>query len=203
MSKVIADTVQLGSSATATQNLVIATNKDGTFKISRGNLGATTQDILTIDGNGKFLFPQGSAARTDTISMVRLSGSPGNGSTLTNYRRFSTVERNTGADITYADSAANGASFTINTAGIYAIAYSGQSTNATHFALTKNDAAWNPSGHASSTLGMATSSATGYGAVVSWTGFLAANDVIQCISWAQPGVGGTTSGDGFTIVRIG
>lgn len=47
-----ANVVQLGDSATATQNLVIRTNVDGTFTLARGNAGATTQDILLIDANG-------------------------------------------------------------------------------------------------------------------------------------------------------
>lgn len=50
--------VQLGDSATATQNLTIRTNVDGTFTIARGNVGATTQDILTIDASGKVSMPQ-------------------------------------------------------------------------------------------------------------------------------------------------
>lgn len=50
--------VQLGDSATATQNLTIRTNIDGTFTLARGNAGATTQDILTIDANGRVATPQ-------------------------------------------------------------------------------------------------------------------------------------------------
>lgn len=45
--------VQLGDSATATQNFVWQTNVDGTTKLARGNVGATTQDILTVDATGK------------------------------------------------------------------------------------------------------------------------------------------------------
>lgn len=57
-------------------------------------------------------------------SFVRLSGSNGHGTTNTCIRRFSTTLANQGSDITYADSAALGASFTINTAGTYSITYS-------------------------------------------------------------------------------
>ena len=49
--------VQLGDDAVATRNLVIRTNVDGTFTIARGNAGATTQDIITIDANGRVLMP--------------------------------------------------------------------------------------------------------------------------------------------------
>jgi hypothetical protein len=70
MSKVIADTLQLGSSGTATQNLVVRTNKDGTFTLARGNAGATTQDLLTISASGDIAFPAmaGGIAYTPTVT---------------------------------------------------------------------------------------------------------------------------------------
>lgn len=57
-SAAILDYVQLGNNADPTKNLVIQTNKDGTFKIARGNISATTQDLLTIDANGRIALPQ-------------------------------------------------------------------------------------------------------------------------------------------------
>ena len=57
-------------------------------------------------------------------SMVRLNTANGYGSTNTKIRRFTNVVTNQGTDITYADSATLGASFTINTNGVYAISYS-------------------------------------------------------------------------------
>jgi len=59
--------VQLGDSATATQNFTLQTNVDGTAKLARGNAGATTQDILTIDTNGK----------VDLLNLVRSIGAEG------------------------------------------------------------------------------------------------------------------------------
>jgi len=50
--------LQLGDSATATQNFVLQSNVDGTAKLARGNAGATTQDIMTVDASGKVAFPQ-------------------------------------------------------------------------------------------------------------------------------------------------
>lgn len=43
--------VQFGQSGTATNNITAAVPSpgDGTWKLSRGNFGATTQDILTVD----------------------------------------------------------------------------------------------------------------------------------------------------------
>lgn len=45
--------IQLGDSLTASQNFVLKTNSDGTATLARGNVGATTQDILTIASDGK------------------------------------------------------------------------------------------------------------------------------------------------------
>lgn len=51
--------VQLGDSVTATQNFTITSEaSDGTMKIARGNKGATTQDVMTVDAAGKVSFPQ-------------------------------------------------------------------------------------------------------------------------------------------------
>lgn len=49
--------VQLGDSATPTNNFVWLTNVDGTAKLARGNIGATTQDILTVDAAGRLDIP--------------------------------------------------------------------------------------------------------------------------------------------------
>jgi hypothetical protein len=56
-------------------------------------------------------------------SMVRLHTANGYGSSSTVIPRFTTVVTNQGSDITYADSATLGSTFTINTSGIYAITY--------------------------------------------------------------------------------
>jgi len=50
--------MQLGQSPTATQNFTMTTGLNGTMKLARGNVGATTQDIMTVDANGKAVFPQ-------------------------------------------------------------------------------------------------------------------------------------------------
>lgn len=60
------------------------------------------------------------------------------GSTNTRIRRFTTTLVNTGADITYADSAANGASFTINATGIYAMTYGDSHSAAAGWGISVN-----------------------------------------------------------------
>lgn len=56
-----------------------------------------------------------------TTSRVYVTGGNGHGSTGTKIRRFVTTVENVGSAITYADSATNGGSFTVNEDGVYAI----------------------------------------------------------------------------------
>ena len=52
---------QFGISNTPSNNFTLdASAQDGTMKLSRGNAGATTQDILVVDAAGKVTFPAGS-----------------------------------------------------------------------------------------------------------------------------------------------
>lgn len=63
----------------------------------------------------------------------------GHGSTNTKIRRFSTIVRNAGSAITYADSATNGASFTINEDGLYAMSWTDlRSAGNDHIGFTLN-----------------------------------------------------------------
>lgn len=71
-------------------------------------------------------------------SMVRVHTDNGYGSTNNKIRRFTNVVTNQGTDITYADSATLGASFTINTNGVYALSYSEQLTVAANFGISLN-----------------------------------------------------------------
>lgn len=64
------------------------------------------------------------AVLPSTVSEVSLYSGNGHGSTNNKIRRFTTTWTNTGTGVTYADSATNGASFTINETGIYTVAYS-------------------------------------------------------------------------------
>lgn len=54
MSLLKSNSVQIGQSATATQNftLSVPASPDGTIKLARGNSGATTADVLTVDAGG-------------------------------------------------------------------------------------------------------------------------------------------------------
>lgn len=63
MSLLKSNSVQIGQSATATQNftLSVPSSPDGTIKLARGNSGATTQDILTVNSSGAVTLTNGGA----------------------------------------------------------------------------------------------------------------------------------------------
>ena len=59
MSLIKAIRQQLGLSVTPGNNFTLDASADnGTMKLARGNAGATTQDIMTVDAAGKVAFPQ-------------------------------------------------------------------------------------------------------------------------------------------------
>ena len=136
---------------------------------------------------------------TTPQSMVRLNTSNGYGSTNTLIRRFTNIVTNQGSDITYADSATLGGSFTINTNGVYAVShtdagvtYAGLSLNTTQ-PTTAIAALTTPS----QCLGIGVLAS--YGGC-SWTGYLPSGSVVRAHHNAA-NAGGTTSVQ-FTIVRI-
>jgi hypothetical protein len=59
MSQLTVNTLQLGQSATPANNFVLAmpSPQDGTIKLSRGNVGSTTQDVISVNAAGQVSFP--------------------------------------------------------------------------------------------------------------------------------------------------
>ena len=76
MSLLKANSVQIGQSATATNNftLSVPSSPDGTIKLARGNSGATTADVLSVNASG--------AITGATISGATISGATINSSTI-------------------------------------------------------------------------------------------------------------------------
>lgn len=107
----------------------------------------------------------------------------GHGSTNTFIRRFTTTVSSTGTAITYADSAANGASFTINTPGVYAITYcDSYNVSQQNFGISLNSAQLTTnvaSITASTRLGMTVSAGAGMSGVLPVVALLAAGDVVR------------------------
>lgn len=76
MSLIKAIRAQLGLSNTAANNFTLDASADnGTIKLARGNAGATTQDILTVDASGNVNFPVTKAIETPVKSALNASGS--------------------------------------------------------------------------------------------------------------------------------
>lgn len=93
----------------------------GWFKANFDDTGGAAEDLWSVQtGDGDINLGEAPLH----VSEVWIYGGNGFGSTLTTIRRWSNSILNLGPDITYADNASNGATFTINTDGFYAINYS-------------------------------------------------------------------------------
>lgn len=176
----------------------VANNAASTLTIS-GNFGTT----LTVTGTTSVTLPtSGTLATTFASSQVLCDTPNGRGSTNTKIRRF-TNSTTTGTDITYADSATLGATFTINTAGLYAISYwDGYSAGAGVIGISVNgDGTVNVDTiPAANRLGESVSQ-TGSLILASAVARLAATDVIRAHSNGNLDFTGAFAG--FRIVRIG
>jgi hypothetical protein len=137
-------------------------------------------------------------------SMVRLNTGNGQGSTNTAIHRFTTAVTNQGSDITYADSATLGGSFTVNTSGIYSVSFSGAGSVATYQGISLNatqlSTAINSLTNVSEVLSLAYSTGANNSCSSSWTGYLPASSIVR----AQGSVSASLSTPAaqFTIVRV-
>ena len=114
-------------------SLVISGDTSGQVTLAAPAVAGTTTITMPAVSGTMVVLPT-------TVSMVQLYTSNGQGSPNTAIRRFTNVLTNTGSDITYADSATLGASFTINTNGIYAINYSDQFNGSAQLGISLNSA---------------------------------------------------------------
>lgn len=97
-----------------------ALSSEATLAKVRGGAGADMSSVT---------FPSsGTIATTFAASSVACANPNGHGSTNTKIRRW-TNATTVGTDITYADSATLGSTFTINTAGRYSVSYTDQLTS--------------------------------------------------------------------------
>lgn len=75
---------QLGLSPTPANNFTLDASADnGTMKIARGNAGATTQDVMTVDASGKVAFPQGRVYAPGEIIQQTITTDAGSGTSST------------------------------------------------------------------------------------------------------------------------
>ena len=147
-------------------------------------------------------YSRAAVSPTATVSEVRLHTANGNGSTNNRIRRFLTEITNTGSDITYADSATLGATFTIETDGIYAITFFDTYTSAGTAGISLNSTQLTTaieSITAADRLTVTSSTTAGFPCACSWTGSLSDGDVVRAHTQGDAASG---ANQGFSIVRL-
>jgi hypothetical protein len=158
--------------------------------------GTTTITAPAVSGTMSVLSP--------TQSMVRLNTANGYGSSSTKIRRFTNTVTNQGSDITYADSATLGASFTINTSGVYSLQYNDNFTTVTNMGWSLNTTAPTTSILAipiAEILCINDSSGANIIANASVTVYLASGSIVRCHT-SGSATGANTNGCQVTIVRV-
>lgn len=139
-----------------------------------------------------------------TFGSVRVAYNNAYGSTNTAIRRFVNTHLNRGTDITYADSATLGASFTINADGIYSVSYTDSFSASADFGISLNSTQLTTSISGiteADCVVMATTASGSYRTNCSATLFLSAGDVIRPHAGAA-GTGSTPANSSFTISRV-
>jgi len=160
-----------------------------TYLIPTSNRPASISNVIT---------PQ-----TGDDSYVRVYTANGYGSTATKVRRFTTTADSSGPAITYADSAANGSTFTINTSGVYNVTYTDRLAAVGTIGISKNSAQLTTdisSITEATKLAQVTVGGSSYSSSCSWTGYLNIGDVVR-----PHGDGSASASDAtiFSITKIG
>lgn len=81
------DSYQVGLSVTATNNFTLVSDGAGGFKIARGNPGATTQDILTVNAAGEVTILQPEPWQVSAPTPTPASGAFGSAVGSLRYRK--------------------------------------------------------------------------------------------------------------------
>jgi hypothetical protein len=159
--------------------------------------------LVQCDGTG--LYAMVTEAVVGDHSVFVTTGN-GHGSTNTKIRRFTTTQSSSGSAITYADSATLGATFTINSAGLYAITYADSaSAGAQNFGVSVNSAQLTSDIvliTAANRLGMTFSVGAGLGNALTIVALLAAGDVLRAHDAGSNNDAGAATSY-FSIRKIG
>lgn len=187
----------IGISATASENHFLDGSTPNILSIKRGTPNAPGAEVLKVNA-GVVSFP------STVHSCIRLNTANGYGSTNTKIRRFTNTVLNQGSDITYADSATLGASFTINTDGVYSISYNDQFNVASWFGTSLNASSQATSPHLLAPTEILSASVTGgvgWAGVTTCTVFLSSGSVVRANGDGTPS-GGNVNTCQFTITRV-
>ncbi len=169
-------------------------------------IGTTNYMLAVVGGVPTWINGTG-LGTTPGVSQVTVTTPSGYGSTNNKIRIFSVVSTNIGSSITYATSATNGDSFTINNTGIYSITYAdGASAQGNFYGVSVNSNQLTTSIDTITTanfvMDMANPvNADAYAVPLSITKQFAAGDVIRAHTGGS-GLNGTDKRCQFNIVRI-
>ena len=186
----------------ATGNLNIQSG--GSTVVAVTSTGASVTGTLAATGAVSGTTGTFTGAVTTPLSYVRLNTANGYGSTNTVIRRFTNIVNNVGTDITYADSATLGGTFTINTNGVYSVSYSDQFNASAWLGLSFNSTQLTTSILSISItdiLSASTTSALNLPATTSSTFYAAATTVIRAHTQGTAS-GSNPRGEQFTIARV-
>ena len=185
----------------ATGNLNIQSG--GSTVVAVTATGATVTGTLAATGAVSGTTGTFTGAVTTPLSYVRLNTANGYGSTNIAIRRFTNIVNNVGADITYADSATLGATFTINTNGVYSVSYVDNFNAVSNVGLSINSTQLTTdvgSISVATRLAISTSGAANYSVSTSATFYAVATDVIRAHDDSiATGLAGRQH---FTIARV-
>jgi len=204
-----------GISMTGDASGILNLNSNGTNVVAVTSTGVAVTGTLSATGavsgtTGTFTGAVSGTTGTFTgavvtpLSYVRLNTANGYGSTNTKIRRFTNIVNNVGTDITYADSATLGGTFTINTAGVYSVSYSDQFTAAATLGLSIDSTQLTTniqSVTAVNVLSMCTTTGGNVAEVSSATFYAAAASVVRAHTDGVA-AGITSGGTQFTIARV-
>lgn len=190
--------------ATVTGALAVsgAVTLTAALPVLQGGTGVTTST-----GTGSVVLsasPTFTGNVTTPLSYVRLNTANGYGSTNNKIRRFTNIVNNVGSDITYADSATLGGTFTINTSGVYSVSYCDQFTVAATLGLSIDSTQLTTniqSVTAVNVLSICTTTGGNVAEVSSATFYAAAASVVRAHTDGVA-AGITSGGTQFTIARV-
>jgi hypothetical protein len=168
----------------------------------RSGGGGSKGPFIFKNGEAYNILTQSSAASSEQLVLKTCNGY---GATNTMIRRWTTIETDTsGSSFTYADSADDGMTVTVNTAGLYLVSYCDQFDTAANFGITVNSSDLTTSILLLTAAKVSVMSATplaNYIQNVSVPLILSAADVVR--THADSNSSGTrTLGESFHMVRI-
>lgn len=213
----VTNTLPLGSggtgqtTATAAFDALAACSTQGAILYYNG----THWVCLNPGTSGQLLQTGGAAANPSWItssanpaaSEVTVDSGNGYGSTNTSVRRYTNIRKNVGSDITYADSATAGGTFTINTTGRYAVSrHDGNTGTMGYIGIVVNGTALSSAvgtlTYAQGVRALAGGAQSGVPEPVTWTGNLTTGDVIYMQDAGNTACNFTDARSMVTVARL-